>query len=178
MVMVEPSVKYEVKMQSGLKQALGGGEGVFLVHMTGPGQVTLQTLPFSRTARRVLEAAPWRRQAERQRTAWQPTRRIGGSDGVSRQGEGGRRTGRQQGEGGRAGRPDEARARSGLRRAGQKTHELVESGAVSHPDLTPLVDKISALKAQDEQEGEPVGATSAASSTEPPPSNQPPAMPT
>jgi hypothetical protein len=25
--------------------------------MTGPGHVTLQTLPFSRTARRVLEAA-------------------------------------------------------------------------------------------------------------------------
>src|SRR2546421_11111751 len=50
MVMVEPSVKYEVKMQSGLKQALGGGEGLFLVHMTGPGHVTLQTLPFSRTA--------------------------------------------------------------------------------------------------------------------------------
>src|SRR5437764_13536159 len=57
MVMVEPSVKYEVKMQSGLKQTLGSGEGLFLVHMTGPGHVTLQTLPFSRTARRVLEAA-------------------------------------------------------------------------------------------------------------------------
>src|SRR6059058_5451665 len=57
MVMVEPTVKYEVKMQSGLKKALGGGEGLFLVHMTGPGHVTLQTLPFSRTARRVLEAA-------------------------------------------------------------------------------------------------------------------------
>jgi hypothetical protein len=39
------------------------------------------------------------------------------------------------------------------------------------------VDKISALKAQDEQEGEPVGAASTASA-EPPPSNQPPAMPT
>jgi|ERR671924_101615 hypothetical protein len=59
---------------------------------------------------------------------------------------------------------------------GQKTYELVESGAVSHPDLTPLVDRISALEAQDE-EGEPVAAASGAS-TEPPPSNQPPAMPT
>src|SRR5436190_13032222 len=57
MVMIEPTVKYEVKMQSGLKKAIGGGEGLFLVHMTGPGHVTLQTLPFSRTARRVLEAA-------------------------------------------------------------------------------------------------------------------------
>jgi hypothetical protein len=60
---------------------------------------------------------------------------------------------------------------------GQKTYELVSSGSLSHPELTPLVDKISALKAQDEQEGEPVAAASTAS-TEPPPSNQPPAMPT
>lgn len=57
MVMVEPTVKYEVKLQSGLKKGLFGGEGLFLVHMTGPGHVTLQTLPFSRTAHRVLEAA-------------------------------------------------------------------------------------------------------------------------
>jgi uncharacterized protein (AIM24 family) len=55
--MVEPTVKYDVKMQSGVKKSLFGGEGLFLVHMTGPGHVTLQTLPFSRTARRVLEAA-------------------------------------------------------------------------------------------------------------------------
>jgi hypothetical protein len=59
---------------------------------------------------------------------------------------------------------------------GQKTHELATSGALSHPDLTALLEKITALKAQDEQEGEPVGA--AAASTDPPPSNQPPAMPT
>jgi uncharacterized protein (AIM24 family) len=38
-------------------KSLFGGEGLFLVHMTGPGHVTLQTLPFSRTARRVLAAA-------------------------------------------------------------------------------------------------------------------------
>ena len=49
--------RYEVKMQSGIKKSLFGGEGLFLVHMTGPGHVTLQTLPFSRTAHRVLEAA-------------------------------------------------------------------------------------------------------------------------
>src|SRR5919199_4658898 len=56
-VMVEPTVRYEVKMQSGIKKSLFGGEGLFLVHMTGPGHVTLQTLPFQRTAERVLEAA-------------------------------------------------------------------------------------------------------------------------
>src|ERR671939_521460 len=63
---------------------------------------------------------------------------------------------------------------------GQKTYELVTSGGLARPELTPLVEKITALKAQDEQEGEPVGAAPAAStaSAEPPPSNQPPAMPT
>lgn len=57
MVMVEPTVTYEVKLQGGVAKSLFGGEGLFLVHMTGPGHVTLQTLPFSRTARRVLAAA-------------------------------------------------------------------------------------------------------------------------
>jgi uncharacterized protein (TIGR00266 family) len=57
MVMIEPTVKYDVKIQSGMKKSLFGGEGFFLVHMTGPGHVTLQTLPFSRTAHRILEAA-------------------------------------------------------------------------------------------------------------------------
>jgi uncharacterized protein (TIGR00266 family) len=57
MVMVEPTVRYEVKMQAGIKKSLFGGEGLFLVHMTGPGHVTLQTLPFSRTAERIMEAA-------------------------------------------------------------------------------------------------------------------------
>jgi uncharacterized protein (AIM24 family) len=46
-----------VKLQGGVAKSLFGGEGLFLVHMTGPGHVTLQTLPFTRTARRVLEAA-------------------------------------------------------------------------------------------------------------------------
>jgi len=54
---------------------------------------------------------------------------------------------------------------------GQKTYELVSRGELSRPELAPLVDKISALRAQDEQEGEPVA-------TEPAPSDQPPAMPT
>jgi uncharacterized protein (AIM24 family) len=57
MVMVEPTVRYEVKLQGGVAKSLFGGEGLFLVHMTGPGHVILQTLPFSRTARRVLQAA-------------------------------------------------------------------------------------------------------------------------
>ena len=65
MVMIEPTVKYEVKLQGGIAKSLFGGEGLFLVHMTGPGHVTLQTLPFSRTARRVLAAAGGRNEGER-----------------------------------------------------------------------------------------------------------------
>ena len=57
MVMIEPTVTYDVKLQGGVKRSLFSGEGLFLVHMTGPGHVTLQTLPFSRTAERVMEAA-------------------------------------------------------------------------------------------------------------------------
>ena len=57
---------------------------------------------------------------------------------------------------------------------GKKTYELSESGEVSHSVLTPLIDKISALKAQEEGELAGVGASA---SEEAPPSNQPPAMP-
>src|SRR5438093_11196481 len=57
MVMGEPTVTYKVELQSGLAKGLFGGEGFFLVRMTGPGHVTLQTLPFSRTARRIVAAA-------------------------------------------------------------------------------------------------------------------------
>src|SRR5437763_11621051 len=57
MVMIEPTVKYEVKLQGGVAKSLFGGEGLFLVHITGPGHVRLQTLPFTRTARRVHAAA-------------------------------------------------------------------------------------------------------------------------
>jgi uncharacterized protein (AIM24 family) len=46
-----------MKLQGGVAKNLFGGEGLFLVHMTGPGHVTPQTLPFSRTARGVLDAA-------------------------------------------------------------------------------------------------------------------------
>jgi uncharacterized protein (TIGR00266 family) len=56
MVMFDGSVTYETKMQKGLRSMFGGGEGLFLVYMTGPGHVTLQTLPFSRIAKQVEKA--------------------------------------------------------------------------------------------------------------------------
>ena len=54
----QPSVKYDIQMVPGVKTALFGGEGLFLVHLTGPGKVILQTLPFSRLADRIIAAAP------------------------------------------------------------------------------------------------------------------------
>ena len=43
----QPSVSYDIQRVPGVKNALFGGEGLFLVSLTGPGRVILQTLPFS-----------------------------------------------------------------------------------------------------------------------------------
>ena len=58
---------------------------------------------------------------------------------------------------------------------GKVTYRLVESGELSNPELTTLVEKIRTLEARGP--GGPVGAP-ATTTTEPPPSDQPPAMPT
>lgn len=52
-----PSVDYNIQMMSGFKNALFGGEGLFIATLTGPGKVYLQTLPFSRLSDRVMAAA-------------------------------------------------------------------------------------------------------------------------
>jgi uncharacterized protein (TIGR00266 family) len=54
LVAFQPSVNYQVEMMKGVKNALFGGEGLFLTTLTGPGQVWLQSLPFSRLAGRML----------------------------------------------------------------------------------------------------------------------------
>lgn len=54
----ERSVTYDIQMQRGIKSAFFGGEGLFLATLSGPGTVWLQSLPFSRLARRVYAAAP------------------------------------------------------------------------------------------------------------------------
>jgi uncharacterized protein (TIGR00266 family) len=53
-----PNVDFEIQYVGKIKTALFGGEGLFLAKMTGPGQVWLQSLPFSRLASRVFAAAP------------------------------------------------------------------------------------------------------------------------
>lgn len=56
LVALQPSVKYDIQFVGGFKNSLFGGEGLFLATVTGPGEVWLQSLPFSRLAGRVLSA--------------------------------------------------------------------------------------------------------------------------
>jgi uncharacterized protein (TIGR00266 family) len=51
------TVDYDIKFVGGFKNALFGGEGLFLARLTGPGKVYLQSLPFSRLADRIFAAA-------------------------------------------------------------------------------------------------------------------------
>lgn len=50
-------VDYDIKFVGGFKNALLGGEGVFLARLEGPGKVYLQSLPLSRLADRIIEAS-------------------------------------------------------------------------------------------------------------------------
>ena len=52
-----PSVDYDIQFVGGFKNALLGGEGIFLARLEGPGKVYLQSLPLSRLADRIIEAS-------------------------------------------------------------------------------------------------------------------------
>lgn len=56
-VAFEPTVDFDIETVGGVKSMLFGGEGVFFAHLKGPGRVWLQSLPFSRLAGRMLQAA-------------------------------------------------------------------------------------------------------------------------
>ncbi|MEJ2484773.1 MAG: TIGR00266 family protein [Anaerolineales bacterium] len=51
-----PSVDYDIKFVGGFRNALFGGEGLFIANLTGPGKIFLQSLPFSRLADRLKAA--------------------------------------------------------------------------------------------------------------------------
>jgi uncharacterized protein (TIGR00266 family) len=51
-------VNYDIEFIGGIKNTIFGGEGLFFANLTGPGVVYIQSLPFSRLANRVLQAAP------------------------------------------------------------------------------------------------------------------------
>ncbi len=63
------SVDYDIQFIGGFRNALFGGEGLFLARLTGPGKVYLQSLPFSRLADRVLSAARSRKVDEKRGAA-------------------------------------------------------------------------------------------------------------
>lgn len=69
LVAFAPSVDYDVQFIGGFRNALFGGEGIFLVRLTGPGKVYLQSLPFSRLADRVLAAARFQQRGEQKGVA-------------------------------------------------------------------------------------------------------------
>jgi uncharacterized protein (TIGR00266 family) len=52
----DESVDYDIEFVGGFKNALFGGEGLFLATLEGPGTVYLQSLPFSRLADRIVAA--------------------------------------------------------------------------------------------------------------------------
>lgn len=54
------TVDFDIEKAGGIKTMLFGGEGLFFAKLTGPGIVWLQSLPFSRLAGRMLNAAPQR----------------------------------------------------------------------------------------------------------------------
>jgi uncharacterized protein (TIGR00266 family) len=53
-VAFQETVQYDIQFVGGFKNALFGGEGLFLATLAGPGQAILQTLPFSRLAGRIV----------------------------------------------------------------------------------------------------------------------------
>jgi uncharacterized protein (AIM24 family) len=48
--MYEPTCEYDIEMVKGVMNWIGGGEGLFLATVTGPGKVWLQTMPLSNLA--------------------------------------------------------------------------------------------------------------------------------
>ncbi len=51
-------VQYNIEFIGGVKNTLFGGEGLFFASLKGPGKVWIQSLPFSRLADKVIQAAP------------------------------------------------------------------------------------------------------------------------
>ncbi|HUG40575.1 MAG TPA: TIGR00266 family protein [Longimicrobiales bacterium] len=63
------TVDYDIRFIGGIRNALFGGEGLFLATLTGPGPVYLQSLPFSRLADRIFQAARFQQKGEKKGVA-------------------------------------------------------------------------------------------------------------
>jgi uncharacterized protein (TIGR00266 family) len=58
LVALTQTVDFDIEFVGGVKSAIFGGEGFFFATLRGPGHVWLQSLPFSRLAGRIFQAAP------------------------------------------------------------------------------------------------------------------------
>ena len=58
LVAMTQNVHYDIQFVGGIKNSLFGGEGLFFVTLTGPGDIWIQSLPFSKLASRIISAAP------------------------------------------------------------------------------------------------------------------------
>ena len=54
----QASVSFQITTVPGIKNAIFGGDGIFLAALTGPGTIWLQTLPISRLAHQIAEYLP------------------------------------------------------------------------------------------------------------------------
>ncbi|MBI5559163.1 MAG: TIGR00266 family protein [Deltaproteobacteria bacterium] len=79
-VAFEPSVNFDIQQAGGIKTALFGGEGLFFANLQGPGRIWLQSLPFSRLAGRMLQAAPQRGGGQEEGSILGPLGSILGGD--------------------------------------------------------------------------------------------------
>ena len=60
LVAMTRTVNFDIQRAGNIKSMMFGGEGLFLAHLSGPGHVWLQSLPFSRMAGRIFAAIPAR----------------------------------------------------------------------------------------------------------------------
>jgi uncharacterized protein (AIM24 family) len=56
--MFEPTVSYDIQLVKGIKNLIFGGEGLFLVNLTGPGRIWLQTMPMAKLAGAIAKYMP------------------------------------------------------------------------------------------------------------------------
>lgn len=58
LVAMTQDVNYDIQFVGGFKNAVFGGEGLFFATLTGPGDVWVQSLPFSKLASKIYASAP------------------------------------------------------------------------------------------------------------------------
>ena len=61
--LMEPTVGFDIQMVKGFSNILFGGEGLFLATLTGPGKVTLQSMPIMNLAEEIGRYLPQNNQA-------------------------------------------------------------------------------------------------------------------